>query len=135
MKKTAAIVAIAALCSAPVFAAQTGGYLAPTNTQTAQVQKHPGGFTGPDGSVTTVVKAKEMKDDSWIILRGTIDQRIGDEDYLFRDASGSITVEIDNKYWNGQNVSPQDKVELQGELDKSFSSAELDVKQVRIIRG
>lgn len=135
MKKTAAIVAIAALCSAPVLAAQTGGYVAPTNTQTAQSQKHAGGFIGPDGSVTTAAKAKEMKDDSWVILHGTIDQRIGDEDYLFRDESGSITVEIDDKYWNGQNVTPQDKVELQGELDKNFSSVELDVKQVRIIQG
>ncbi|MBJ7222296.1 MULTISPECIES: YgiW/YdeI family stress tolerance OB fold protein [unclassified Brenneria] len=133
MKKTAAVFAIAALCAAPVFAAQTGGFVDP-KAPAAHSQNAAGGFIGPQGSVTTVAKAKEMKDDSWVILQGTIEQRIGGEDYLFRDESGTITVEIDDKYWNGQTITPQDKVELQGELDKGFSSAELDVKQVRKIQ-
>lgn len=28
-------------------------------------------------------------------------------------------------------ISPTDKVEIQGELDKDFNSVELDVKQIR----
>ncbi|PWC19405.1 YgiW/YdeI family stress tolerance OB fold protein [Brenneria corticis] len=131
MKKTAAVFAIAALCSAPVFAAQSGGGFLDPNAKTTQQQPAQGGFSGPNGSVTTVAKAKDLKDDSWVTLRGNIEQRVGDEDYLFRDETGTITVEIDDKYWNGQSVSPQDKVELQGELDKGFNSAELDVKQVK----
>ncbi|MFC3393805.1 YgiW/YdeI family stress tolerance OB fold protein [Brenneria rubrifaciens] len=132
MKKTASAFAIIALCTAPVFAAQTGGFVDP-KASTANGQTAAGGFVGAQGSVTTVAKAKEMKDDSWVTLRGTIEQRIGDEDYLFRDESGTITVEIDDKYWNGQTVTPQDKVELQGELDKGFNSSELDVKHLKKI--
>ncbi|MEC5321000.1 NirD/YgiW/YdeI family stress tolerance protein [Brenneria populi subsp. brevivirga] len=133
MKKAAALFAIAALCSAPVFAAQTGGgFLDPNAAATQQPAR--GGFSDPNGGVTTVAKAKDLKDDSWVTLRGSIERRVGDEDYLFRDETGSITVEIDDKYWNGQTITPQDKVELQGEIDKGFNSSELDVKQVKKIQ-
>ncbi len=131
MKKTAALLAIAALVSTPVLAAQQGGFVDP-NAPAAQVQK--GGFSGPNGSVVTVKQAQDMKDDSWVTLRGNIEKRVGDEDYTFRDATGTMTVEIDHKRWDGLTVSPADKVELQGELDKDFNSVELDVKRVSKIQ-
>lgn len=130
IKKTAAVLAITALMSAPVLAAQTGGFVDP-NAPTTQVQK--GGFSGPNGTVATVKQAQDMKDDAWVTMRGNIEKRIGDEDYQFRDATGTMTVEIDHKRWEGQTVGPNDKVELQGKLDKDFNSMELDVKQVRKI--
>ncbi|CAH6565993.1 hypothetical protein AI2935V1_0753 [Citrobacter freundii] len=52
MKKLAAMVAVMALCSAPVLAAQQGGFSGPTTTTT---QSQNGGFVGPNGSSTTVV--------------------------------------------------------------------------------
>lgn len=131
MKKTAALLAIAALVSTPVLAAQNGGFVDP-NAPAASVKQ--GGFSGPNGSVVTVKQAQDMKDDSWVTLRGNIEKRVGDEDYSFRDATGTMTVEIDDKRWDGQTISPTDKVELQGELDKDFNSVELDVKQVRKIQ-
>lgn len=130
MKKTAALLAISALISTPVLAAQTGGFVDP-NAPTAQVQK--GGFSGPNGTVATVKQAQDMKDDAWVTMRGNIEKRVGDEDYQFRDATGTMTVEIDHKRWEGQTVGPNDKVELQGKLDKDFNSMELDVKQIRKI--
>ncbi|MFE8116483.1 YgiW/YdeI family stress tolerance OB fold protein [Brenneria goodwinii] len=128
MKKTIALFAITALISAPVFAAQTGGLVSPDSSVASAPQS---GFSGPNSSATTVDKALEMKDDSWITLTGNIEQRIGNDDYLFRDATGTIRVEIDHKRWNGQTVSPTDKVEIQGELDKDFNSVELEVKHIR----
>ncbi|WNN44299.1 MULTISPECIES: YgiW/YdeI family stress tolerance OB fold protein [Winslowiella] len=131
MKKSAALLAIAALVSTPVLAAQSGGFVDP-NAPTASVQK--GGFSGPNGSVVTVKQAQDMKDDSWITLRGNIEKRVGNEDYIFRDATGTMKVEIDDKRWNGLTVAPGDKVEIQGELDKDFNSVDLDVKQIRKIQ-
>lgn len=128
MKKTAALLAISALISTPVLAAQTGGFVDP-NAPAAQVQK--GGFSGPNGTVATVKQAQDMKDDAWVTMRGNIEKRVGDEDYQFRDATGTMTVEIDDKRWDGLTIGPQDRVELQGKLDKDFNSLELDVKQVR----
>ncbi|GKV82192.1 YgiW/YdeI family stress tolerance OB fold protein [Pectobacterium versatile] len=129
MKKAAALLAITALVSAPVFAAQSGGGF--VNPETPAVGTHQGGFIDQQSSLTTVDKAKDLRDDSWVTLSGNIEKRIGDENYLFRDATGTMEVEIDHKRWNGQMVSPSDKVEIQGELDKDFNSVELDVKQIR----
>ncbi|WP_123334724.1 YgiW/YdeI family stress tolerance OB fold protein [Erwinia sp. JUb26] len=128
MKKTAALLAITALVSTPVLAVQGGGFVDP-NAPTSVV--HHGGFNGPNGTVATVKQAQDMSDDAWVTMRGNIEKRIGDEDYLFRDATGTMTVEIDHKRWQGQTVGPKDTVELQGKLDKDFNSLELDVKQIK----
>ncbi|MFG6028915.1 YgiW/YdeI family stress tolerance OB fold protein [Salmonella enterica] len=116
MKKLAAIVAVMALCSTPVLAAQQGGFSGPSATQTQG-----GGFVGPNGSSTTVESAKSLRDDAWVTLRGNIVERISDD----------INVDIDHKRWNGLTVTPQDTVEIQGEVDKDWNSVEIDVKQIR----
>lgn len=128
MKKHAALIAIVMLASAPVLAAQQGGFVDP-NAPAAQVKQ--GGFNAGQSSVVTIKQAEEMKDDSWVTVRGQLEKQVGDEDYLFRDQTGTMKVEIDDKRWNGVTVSPTDRVELTGELDKDFNSIELDVKQVK----
>lgn len=116
MKKFAAVIAVMALCSAPVMAAEQGGFSGPSATQSQA-----GGFQGPNGSVTTVESAKSLRDDTWVTLRGNI----------VEDASGTINVDIDHKRWNGVTVTPKDTVEIQGEVDKDWNSVEIDVKQIR----
>ena len=130
MKKFAAIAAAAMMVSAPVFAAE-GGFTGPSATQTqAQNQTQQGGFVDNSVSPTTVAKAKDLKDDSWVKLRGNITERLSDDRYVFRDASGTVNVEIEQKYWNGQNVTPQDQVEIQGKVDKDRNEFEIEVKQI-----
>ena len=127
MKKLAAMVAVMALCSAPVLAAQQDGFSGPTTTTT---QSQNGGFVGPNGSSTTVESAKSLRDDTWVTLRGNIVERISDDLYVFKDATGTVNVDIDHKRWNGVTVTPQDVVEIQGEVDKDWNSVEIDVKQI-----
>ncbi|CAK7042379.1 MAG: Protein YgiW [Citrobacter freundii] len=127
MKKLAAMVAVMALCSAPVLVAQQGGFSGPTTTTT---QSQNGGFVGPNGSSTTVESAKSLRDDTWVTLRGNIVERISDDLYVFKDATGTVNVDIDHKRWNGVTVTPQDVVEIQGEVDKDWNSVEIDVKQI-----
>ncbi|VEA30143.1 Protein ygiW precursor [Salmonella enterica subsp. enterica] len=109
----------------PVLAAQQGGFSGPSATQTQG-----GGFVGPNGSSTTVESAKSLRDDAWVTLRGNIVERISDDLYVFKDATGTINVDIDHKRWNGLTVTPQDTVEIQGEVDKDWNSVEIDVKQI-----
>lgn len=90
----------------------------------------PGGFSGPGPAISTVEQAKSMRDDAHVALRGTIVQHLGKDKYQFRDATGTITVEIDDDKWNGQTVGPQDTVELHGEVDKDWNSVEIDVDRV-----
>lgn len=130
MKKIAAMTAIVALISMPVLAADQGGFNGPAATQSSQTSTQNGGFIGPNGSVTTVENAKSLRDDTWVTLRGKIVQRISDDLYKFQDASGTVNVDIDHKRWNGLTVTPQDTVEIQGEVDKDWNSVEIDVKQI-----
>ena len=130
MKKFAAITAIMMMTTAPVFAAQ-GGFNGPSATPAqTQTQTQQGGFVDNNANLTTAVKVKEMQDDSWVKLRGNITERLSDDRYTFRDESGTVVVEIDHKRWNGVTVTPQDKVELQGKVDKDWNEFEIDVKQV-----
>ncbi|WP_312948235.1 YgiW/YdeI family stress tolerance OB fold protein [Superficieibacter sp.] len=127
MKKFAAMTAILAICAAPAFAATQGGFNGPNGTQNATQN---GGFNGPNSSAVTVENAKKLNDDAPVTLRGTLVERVGDELYLFKDASGTINVDIDDKRWNGVTITPQDTVEIQGEVDKGRNSVEIDVKHV-----
>lgn len=124
------LAALIALCSAPVLA-QQGGFLDPAAPQTHTQNTQQGGFSGPSAALTTVDKVKSMSDDTWVMLQGNIEQRVGDETYTFRDASGTLTVEIDKKRWNGQTITPKDKVQLEGKVDKDWSSVEVDVKNIK----
>ncbi|HID9467352.1 MULTISPECIES: YgiW/YdeI family stress tolerance OB fold protein [Serratia] len=124
------LAALIALCSAPVMA-QQGGFLDPAAPQTHTQNTQQGGFSGPSAALTTVDKVKSMSDDTWVMLQGNIEQRVGDETYTFRDASGTLTVEIDKKRWNGQTITPKDKVQLEGKVDKDWSNVEVDVKTIK----
>ncbi len=94
-----------------------------------------GGFKGPSAlSATTVQDAKEMRDDTNVILVGHITKYLGGENYQFEDATGTITVEIDEDLWRNLTVTPQDKVELRGEVDKGWTKLEIDVDSIQIVQ-
>ena len=93
-----------------------------------------GGFKGPGPSFTSVSQAKQMRDDVRVVLRGNIVQYLGHEKYLFQDSTGTVTVDIDNDDWGGQNITPQDTVEIYGEVDKDWNSVEVDVDRIVLVK-
>ena len=90
-----------------------------------------GGFTGPGIDVMTVAEAKTLRDDSPVLLRGKIERSLGKEKYLFSDATGSITVEIERKVWGFLSVDEHDLVEISGEIDRGFMKLEVEVDTIR----
>lgn len=92
-----------------------------------------GGFTGPGSEVAivSVQQAKGMNDDAMVILQGNIQKKVGDELYLFSDGNDTIMVEIDDEDWNGLSIGPNDVVEISGEVDKGWTSIEIDVDQIK----
>lgn len=94
------------------------------------------GFNGPsDASAVTVEQAKKMKDDSHVVLRGNIEKHLGGEDYLFKDATGTIKIEIDDDDWKGLDVSAKDTVEIRGEVDTHFSKpTDIEVDSIRLVK-
>ncbi|WP_108652140.1 YgiW/YdeI family stress tolerance OB fold protein [Dongshaea marina] len=125
MKKVAALTAILTICSASAFAS---GFVDSSKHATTK-----GGFVGAADTLTTVDKAKTQSDDTWVTLQGKIEKRVGSDDYIFRDNTGTINVEIDHKRWEGQTVTPKDTVKIQGEIDKDWNSVEVEVKQLQKI--
>ena len=96
----------------------------------ALAQNKGGGFTGPGPGLVTVAQAKSMADDAKVALKGYIIQSLGGEKYIFKDDSGTITVEIDDEDWMGLTVGPSDLVEIQGEVDKEWTKVEIDVDRI-----
>lgn len=101
--------------------------LGPTWAAEAQ---NSGGFSGPGPELTTVQEAQKMRDDSRVSLKGNLVKSLGDEVYLFRDATGTIEVEIDGDIWRGQNIKPEDIVVISGELDKEWNHTSIDVSSI-----
>lgn len=56
-----------------------------------------------------------------------------DDKYEFKDASGTITVEIDNEDLPAVAFNDKTKVKLTGEVEKNLMSREIDVDLVEII--
>ena len=99
-------------------------------------KKYHGGFVGPSSvHVVTVEQAKNMSDDTPVILRGHIESKVGKEDYMFRDTTGTIKVDIDDDDWNGLTVTPDDLVEIHGEVDTHWSKpVDIDVDAINLIQ-
>ena len=80
----------------------------------------------------TVAQALKAKDNSYVSLEGSVTKRLGDDDYLFQDNTGTIKVEIDDAVWRNQTINPTDKVRIYGEVDNErFEDATIDVKQLQ----
>jgi uncharacterized protein (TIGR00156 family) len=98
------------------------------------------GFTGPrannNQAVTisepiTVSEAKNLPNDSWVVLTGNIVSALpGSKAYIFRDATGEITVEIDRKVWRGLSAGLSDKVTISGELEIKKRQVIIEVKAI-----
>lgn len=117
------LVAAIALFSSVSFAA---GYTGP-NAETAKPAR--------SGQVTTVKAAKEAADDTPAVLEGSIVKRLHGEHYEFKDATGSMQVEIDHEDWpQGVDVSEKTKVRLTGEVDHERKGVEIDVDRVEVLQ-
>jgi uncharacterized protein (TIGR00156 family) len=98
------------------------------------------GFTGAGSGTNagrvqtvTVIQAKNLPDNSLVILTGNIVQSLGREKFMFRDSTGDITIEVDRNLWVllDLSVSANDLMEIRGEIDIEKRAAEIDVKYLR----
>ena len=85
-------------------------------------------------ALVSVKQALTLKDDTDVQLKGYIVKALGDEKYQFRDATGSITVDIDDDLWQGKAISAKTPVVIMGEVDVDLlptKHVEIDVDQVK----
>ena len=54
---------------------------------------------------------------------------------MFKHDSGSIKIQIDDDDWNGLTVGPDDKVEIQGEVDTHMvKPTDIEVDIIRLVK-
>ena len=99
-------------------------------------QQNTGGYTGPsDAKQLTVADAVKQADNTTVELTGKIEKALGDEKYSFSDASGKVTIEIDNEDFRGVSVNENDAVRIKGEVDKELlEETTIDVESVEKVQ-
>jgi uncharacterized protein (TIGR00156 family) len=122
-KATILFLSLQFLIFVPLASAQQGFQSQPAVTQG-------GGFVGPGLETITVKEALTQGDDSYVNLKGQIVRHLGKDKYLFKDATGEIIIDIDNNKWNGLTITPSDVIEIKGEIDKDWTSLEIDVDYI-----
>jgi uncharacterized protein (TIGR00156 family) len=93
-----------------------------------RIQGIQGGFIGP---VVTAAEAQTLADESPVRLQGKIIQALKEGRYEFQDSSGTITLRINRRVWNGVLVNSQDTVEITGKINRSFSRRSVEVRQIQ----
>ena len=95
-------------------------------TQRSQTQ----GFFDESAAVKTVAAALKASDDTPAIIEGKIIKQIDKDEFIFKDSTGEIVIDVSKRAWNGQTISPADTIQIRGKVDTEWNKTEIDVKQV-----
>ena len=92
-------------------------------------------FTGPGAGsqVTSAAGAIKAPDGTPVVLEGNLLKQLTEDTYEFRDATGSVTVEIDSEDFQDRKADASTKVRLYGEVDRDWRSMEIDVKRIEVL--
>lgn len=134
MRFTLPTLAAVLALSASAAIAQPASYTGPNNAP--QASSAAGSYSGPNNVPLMTVKQllETGRDDQIARLQGRLVSFEGDERYIFEDATGRITVEIDNEDLPaGQTISAEQKVELTGEFDKGLRKTEFEVDRLSLL--
>jgi uncharacterized protein (TIGR00156 family) len=94
------------------------------------------GFKGPGAipKVETVQSISNLHDDSNVTLEGCLVKKIKEEHYLFKDDTGEIEIEIDDEDFRGQQVTPQTRIRIIGEVDKDNNTITIDADYLEVLK-
>ena len=86
-------------------------------------------------SVTTAAQAAQAQDDTQVILEGMLVRQIRGDRYEFRDASGTITVEIEDEDWPNRQPVLEKRLRLHGEVERKRIRriVEVEVNRVELL--
>lgn len=110
--------------------------LATTVAATASAQFTGPGARGPAALPVARTIAEILKtpvDDQQVELTGTLTEQTGRESFVFTDATGRITVEIDAEDFPAQPVGPEVRVQISGEVEtRRLREPRVEVEQLRV---
>lgn len=73
---------------------------------------------------TKAADTEKWQDDRLIILEGNIIKQTGRKEFVFKDGSGELALEIPHHAWRGM-VTPNDKVRIAANVEKSWGKTEV----------
>ena len=89
-------------------------------------------------NVITIKKAKKLNDKDTVTLEGYIVKQIDDDEFIFRDNSGEIKIDINDNVmiqFANARITPNTLIRIQGSLDKEMlEETTLDVFKLEILR-
>lgn len=93
-------------------------------------------FTGPSRTTNqiTVAEVADARVGSRVTLVGNVIERRWDDYYTFRDETGDITVEIDQRIWRRQPVGVDTQVQISGEVERGLLGRYIDVEQLVVLK-
>lgn len=97
-----------------------------------KMMKNQGGFVDAAVKPMSVADVQKLSDDAYASLTGYITKRLSDDEYNFTDGVNNLVVEIDDKVWRGQTITPKDKVLITGKVDKELTRLKFDVKSLML---
>ncbi|MEE3696945.1 NirD/YgiW/YdeI family stress tolerance protein [Glaesserella parasuis] len=88
------------------------------------------GFFDESLAVKSVADALKATDDTPVLLEGQIVKQIDKDEFIFKDKTGEIEIDVSKRAWNGLNIGPQDTIQIRGKVDKDWNKVQVDVKQI-----
>jgi uncharacterized protein (TIGR00156 family) len=83
-----------------------------------------------DKPISKVTDINSMQGNSVVYIQGYLIQNLGNNTYVFQDASGTINIEIDQDLINGNTITPDAVVWIVATVDKEGDITSLDAEEI-----
>lgn len=87
----------------------------------------------PTKPISKISDVKAMPDDTEVVIQGVIVQNLGDEDYLVKDDSGTVNIEIDEDLVQGNTITPEAEVLITATVDQDDNVTSLEAEEVQFV--
>lgn len=83
--------------------------------------------------VSKISDVKAMPDDTEVVIQGVIVQSLGDENYLVKDDSGTVNIEIDEDLVQGNTITPEAEILITATVDQEGNVTSLEAEEVQFV--
>lgn len=83
--------------------------------------------------VSKISDVKAMPDDTEVVIQGVIVQSLGDENYLVKDDSGTVNIEIDEDLVQGNTITLEAEVLITATVDQEGNVTSLEAEEVQFV--
>ena len=87
----------------------------------------------PTKPISKISDVKAMPDDTEVVIQGVIVQNLGDENYLVKDDSGTVNIEIDEDLVQGNTITPEAEVLITATVDQEGNVTSLEAEEVQFV--